>query len=163
VQISYGGAAPKPGQAGSYGPNVVGQNSVDPCPTCKLINLANGKPILGTSFAAAHTSDAYFAFGGTASGPYNYPHKAYSPLTHNTYACVRATHSGKGNAGSFAGGTESLINASVAGATTDPRLFHGVVLGAQHDEQHVLQCRNSFGSSRADTFAAAIAFGDELA
>ena len=29
----------------------------------------------------------------------NYPLKAYSPLTHDLYACVRSSHSGKSNAG----------------------------------------------------------------
>lgn len=123
VQISYGGTAPNPGQPGSYGVNVVGQNGTDPCPTCKVINLSNGRPIVGTTFAAAHTSEAYFAFGGTASGPYNYPFKTYSPLTHNIYACTRMVHSGKSNAGSITNGTESTNAASATGATSDPRIF----------------------------------------
>jgi len=123
-QITYGGTAPKPGQPGSYGPNVQGQNQSDPCPTCKLVNLANNRPIEGTSFAAAHTSEAYFAFGGTASGPFNYPFKSYSPITHNLYMCTRVSAtSGKGNAGSITTGTESTNAASVGHSAVDPRVF----------------------------------------
>ena len=100
VQIAYGGTAPHPGVAGSYGTNVQGENGTDPCPTCKLVNVANNRPIVGTTFAAAHTSDAYFGDGGTASGPFNYPFKTYDPLTHDMYACVRSSNSGKSNQGS---------------------------------------------------------------
>jgi glucose dehydrogenase len=123
VQIAYGGAAPNPGSPASYGPNVQGFNGKDPCPTCSLINVANSRPIVGTTFAAAHTSDAYFAFGGTAGGPWNYPHKAYSPLTHDMYSCARYANSGKSNAGSVATGNESTNSSAVTGAATDPRVF----------------------------------------
>jgi hypothetical protein len=161
MQISYGGAAPKPGVPGSYGPNVVGQNSVDPCPSCKLINLANGRPIVGTTFAAAHTSDAYFAFGGTASGPYNYPFKSYSPLTHNLYACARSAHSGKSNAGGFGGNgaAESTNAASATGATTDPRLFT-VQVEAQNMTNNTFSWiygskANTFGTCNSGLFSTA--------
>jgi putative pyrroloquinoline-quinone binding quinoprotein len=123
MQVSYGGPAPNPAAPGSYGANVAGQNGTDPCPTCNVVNVANNRPIVGTTMAAAHTADAYFAFGGTAAGPYNYPHKAYSPLTHDMYACARSSHSGKSNQGSFAGGSESVNNATVNGSTSDPRIF----------------------------------------
>jgi hypothetical protein len=123
MQISYGGPAPHPGVPGSYGPNVSGQNGTDPCPSCSIVNVADNRPVVGTTLAAAHTSDAYFAFGGTAQGPFNYPHKAYSPLTHDQYACVRSSASGKSNTGSFANGTESTNSATLGGAVADPRLF----------------------------------------
>jgi len=53
VQISYGGSAPHPGVPGSYGPGVSGQNGTDPCPTCNVISIADNKPIVGTTMAAA--------------------------------------------------------------------------------------------------------------
>jgi glucose dehydrogenase len=123
VQIAYGGAAPHPGLPGSYGANVQGENGTDPCPTCNVVNVANQRPIVGTTFAAAHTSDAYFTSGGTSGGPYNYPHKAYSPLTHDMYACVRDANEGHSNQGNFAAGTESTNSASLTGSATDPRVF----------------------------------------
>jgi glucose dehydrogenase len=124
VQIAYGGTNPTPGVEGRYGPNVIGENGKDPCPTCKLITGALNKPIEGTSFAAGHTSDAFFGFAGTASGPMNFPYKTYSPQTHNQYQCVRNTNSAKGNTGSFAAKTESSANASAGASTADPRVFN---------------------------------------
>jgi len=125
LQIEYGGTNPTPGVVGTYGPNVEGENTKDPCPSCKVISTTGGlrKPIEGTSFAAATTSDAFFAFGGTASGPMNFPYKSYSPQTHNIYACVRNAASGKGNAGSFPAGTESSATTAAGASTADPRLF----------------------------------------
>ena len=123
IQIAYGGTNPTPGVAGVYGINVQGENGKDPCPTCKIINAANGRPIEGTSFAAAHTSDAYFGFAGTAAGPMNYPFKTYSPQTHAMYQCVRNTNSAKGNAGTYPS-TESSATTAVGGSTADPRLFN---------------------------------------
>ena len=98
-------------------------NGTDPCPTCKVVNVANGRPIVGTTFAAAHTSDAYFGFGGTAGGPYNYPFKSYSPLTHNLYSCTRQASQANSNQGSLATGSESVNTTAVGAGATDPRLF----------------------------------------
>jgi hypothetical protein len=122
-QIAYGGTAPNPGQVGSYGANVQGENGTSPCPTCNIINVANNRPIVGTTFAAAHTSDAYFGFGGTASGPSNYPFKSYDPLTHNIYACTRTASAADSNQGSLAAGTESSNTTSIGASATDPRMF----------------------------------------
>jgi hypothetical protein len=159
VQISYGGTNPTPGVEGAYGPNVVGENGKDPCPSCKVVNVANGRPIVGTSFAAAHTSDAYFAFGGTASGPFNYPFKAYSPQTRNMYQCVRMAHSGKSNAGVFSAGSESTNSANQGGATTDPRIF-STALEAIRMTNNTFAWQygtkaSTFGSCNAGVFATA--------
>jgi hypothetical protein len=121
-QIVYGGTNPTPGVPGTYGPNVVGENTKDPCPTCKIINQANGRPIEGTTFAAAHTSEAYFGFAGTASGPMNFPFKAYNAQTHAMYQCVRQANSAKSNAGQYPV-NESTNSANAGGSQADPRVF----------------------------------------
>jgi hypothetical protein len=123
TQIAYGGTAPTPGSPASYGPNVQGFNGKDPCPTCQIINVANNRPIMGTTSYAAHTSDAYFGFGGTAAGPFNYPFKTYDPLTHDIYVCARNAASAYSNQGSKALGTESSNTTSIGASATDPRLF----------------------------------------
>jgi hypothetical protein len=123
AQIAYGGTAPHPGLPSSYGPNVQGYNGVDPCPTCAMVNVANNRPIVGTTDFAAHTSDAYFGFGGTASGPWNYPFKTYDPLTHDIYSCARAASSAYSNQGSNSNGTESTNTTSIGASAADPRLF----------------------------------------
>jgi hypothetical protein len=123
AQVVYGGVAPNPGQPNSYGPNVQGQNGNDPCPTCNMVNVANNRPIVGTTFAAGHTSDAYFGFGGTASGPWNYPFKTYDPITHNIYSCARQASSAYSNQGSLASGTESSNTTAVGASAADPRVF----------------------------------------
>jgi len=122
LQIAYGGTAPSPGTPGSYGGGVQGQNGTDPCPTCKVVSFLDGKSIVGTSFAAAHTSDAWLAWGGRS--PFNYPMKSYDPLTHSMYFCARVgQNSAKTNLGSFANGTESVNVGYLAAGTSDPRLF----------------------------------------
>jgi putative pyrroloquinoline-quinone binding quinoprotein len=122
VQIAYGGAAPKPGTPGSYGPGVQGQNGTDPCPTCKVVNFLDGQTIVGTTFAAASTSDMWVAWGGRS--PFNYPMKSYDPITHSMYFCARVgQNSAKGNQGSFAQGNESTNINYLAASQSDPRLF----------------------------------------
>ena len=148
VQIAYGGAAPHPGVATSYGANVQGENGTTPCPTCAVINVANSRPIVGTGMMSAPTSAAYFTFGGTANGPFNYPHKAYSPLTHDMYACVRDAGEGHSDSGSFAAGTESSNTATLGNSATDPRLFTAQV-------EALNLTNNTFSwiyGSKADTF-----------
>jgi hypothetical protein len=121
LQIAYGGTAPNPGVQGSYGPNVQGANGKDVCPTCKLINVANGKPIIGTELGAAHTSAEYYVFGGAAGGGVmGYPRKAYNPITHNLYICARGQSGGHSNAGD-----NSTNAASVGTGSTDTRIIRG--------------------------------------
>jgi glucose dehydrogenase len=139
-QIVYGGVAPHPGTPGSYGPGVSGQNGTDPCPSCSIVNVANNTPVIGTTFAAAHTSDSYFGFA--SAGQWNYPHKAYSPLTHDTYSCARVSSAGHSNAGSSSNGT------SLGASTTDPRMFTASV-------QALNMTNNTFDwiyGSKYDTF-----------
>jgi hypothetical protein len=119
LQIQFGGTAPKPGVPGSYGINVQGQNGTDPCPTCNLVNLANGRPIVGTTFAAAHTEAAYFVNGSQGGGIMNYPMKAYNPITHNLYVCV----SQGGNTAKTNTAADSTSQASIGASTADPRVF----------------------------------------
>jgi glucose dehydrogenase len=159
VQISYGGTDPTPGVPGTYGPNVVGNNGTDPCPTCKMINVANNRPIIGTSFAAAHTSDSYFTFGGTAAGPSNYPFKTYDPQTHNLMGCIRMSHEGHSNTGSFADGTESTNAANLGGGTNDPRIFT-TALEAINMTNNTFSWQygiktSTFGTCNAGTFSTA--------
>jgi glucose dehydrogenase len=119
LQIHFGGTNPNPGVPGSYGPNVRGANGADPCPSCKVVNLANGRPIEGTTFASAHTEAAYFVNGSSGIGIMNYPMKAYNPMTRNLYMCVlQGNNTGKSNTSAA-----SSAQSSVGASTTDPRVF----------------------------------------
>jgi quinohemoprotein ethanol dehydrogenase len=77
-----------------------GPNDANVRPDGSLVNVADGVPIVGTPFAAAHTSDAYFVFGGGATGGVmGYPRKAYNPITHDLYICAQGQSTGHSNMG----------------------------------------------------------------
>jgi hypothetical protein len=79
-----------------------GTNNVNVNPDGTLVNAADGLPIVGTTFAAAHTRGAYFVFGGGGGGGggvMGYPRKAYSPATHDLYICAQAQSTGHSNQG----------------------------------------------------------------
>jgi hypothetical protein len=77
-----------------------GTNGVNVQPNGSLVNAANGLPIVGTTFGAAHTSAAYFVFGGGAGGGvFGYPRSAYNPNTHTYYACEQNQSGGHSNQG----------------------------------------------------------------
>jgi glucose dehydrogenase len=77
-----------------------GANGVNVQPDGTLVNAANGIPIVGTTFGAASTRDAYFVFGGGAGGGVmGYPRKAYNPITHDLYICAQGQSTAHSNAG----------------------------------------------------------------
>jgi hypothetical protein len=78
----------------------------------KLINAANGWPILGAPESAAHDYGTYLVYGGAGGGGnFGYPPSSYNPVTHTYYACLQNQSGGHSNAGP---NTTSLSNVNAS-------------------------------------------------
>ena len=103
-----------------------GPNNANVRPDGSLVNVADGEPIVGTPFASAHTSDAYFVFGGGATGGVmGYPRKAYNPITHDLYICAQGQSAGHSNMGNTS--NAETINPSYSNVPGTPQATFSAV------------------------------------